>query len=75
MFHRSSYQNTVDTLIGEFHSYLSDDIIQYSSTTVAHITDIINILVANNIIIQNLSTIQEETDGCSKQNIFTSDQL
>ena len=29
--------------------------------------DLINILVAKNIIVQYLSTIMEETDGCAKQ--------
>ena len=49
--------NTVDLIIGEFRSYLYDNIKQYKSTTAAYIIDILNILVTNNVIIQNVSKI------------------
>ena len=42
--------NTVRESIGEFHYYLYDDNNQDPSTTAAHITDLINILVIKKII-------------------------
>ena len=59
-------QNAVDSLIGEFHEYLSDDSKQDASKNAAHITDTIHILVTNNIITQYVSTTWEETDGSAK---------
>ena len=39
----------------------------------AHITDLMNMLVAKNIIIQNLRTIWKETYRCAKQYIRATD--
>ena len=68
-------KNIVDALIREFYYYLSDDSRQDASTTTAYITDIINMLVTNNIIKKYVSKILEETDGCEKyyicENILT----
>ena len=58
-------KNTVDTLIGEFHYYLSDYRNKYSSSTASHITDIINILFTKNIITQYVNTIWEENGWCT----------
>ena len=72
-------KNTFDALIGEFHSYSSDDNKQDISKTAARIIDLINILVTNIIITQYISTIWEETNGCANQyicaTVFASYQL
>ena len=62
-------KNTVDELIGEFHSYLSDDSKQYKTSATAQITYIINIFVTKNIITQYVSTIWKETDVCTNKYI------
>ena len=60
-------RNTVDALIGDFYSHLYYNSNQDSSTTAAHITDTIHVLVTQNIITQYVSIILEGTDGCTNQ--------
>ena len=48
------------------HSFLSEDIKQYASTTIEHSKRIIELLKQRNIMPNNLSTILENTDCCAK---------
>jgi hypothetical protein len=59
--------NGDDEVIGEFYSYLSDDSNQDAATTTAHMSHLIQKLMASQRIITGKSTIMEDTDGCAKQ--------
>ena len=48
-----------------FHPFLSDDRKQDSATTTAHRKIIIKLLKQRNIMLNTLSTIWENTDGCA----------
>ena len=50
-----------------FHSFLSDDIKQAAFTTTAHIKRLVSLLKEKNVLTTSLSTIWENTDGCSEQ--------
>ena len=50
-----------------FHSFLSDNSKQDSSTTTAHIKKLISLLKNKNISTTSLSKIRENTDGCAEK--------
>ena len=55
-----------------FHSFLSNDIKQYSVTTTAHSKRLISFLKNKLLLTTSLSTIWENTDGCAEQYICAS---
>ena len=52
-----------------FHSFLSDDRKQDSATIISHRKLIIELLKQQNIMLNMLSTIWENTDACAEQYI------
>ena len=50
-----------------FHSFLSGDSKQDASTTTANIKRLISLLKEKNVLTTSLSTIWENTDGCTEQ--------
>ena len=48
-----------------FHSFLSDDRKQVDATTTVHIKRLISFLKEKNLLTESLSTIWENTDGCT----------
>ena len=55
-----------------FHSFLSDDSKQDAATTAAHSKRLISLLKNKQVLTISLSTIWENTDGCSEQYICAS---